>query len=108
MSRAKTSRIVMTAIWIRRTLNYPSRIFIICMIFFSLSALLNGSLFRLWGMHRDLNQIALQIEETKTATRSLEVQLNQAKDPAFIERQARDKLDMVNEGDLVFVFSDGS
>lgn len=108
MKRSKTSRIVFLALWIRRTLNHPSRIFIICMIFFCLSALLNGSLFRIWGMHRDLGQVAIQIEETKKATRNLEVQLSQAKDPAFIERQARDKLDMVNEGDLVFVFSDGS
>lgn len=34
------------------------------------------------------------------------MQIKQAKDPVFIERQAKDKLDMVDEHDLVFVFSE--
>lgn len=36
--------------------------------------------------------------------RGLEKSLIEARDPAFIERQARDRLDLVRENDLVFVF----
>lgn len=32
------------------------------------------------------------------------MQIKQAKDQSFIARQAKDKLDMVGEHDLVFVF----
>ncbi len=57
-------------------------------------------------MYRDLSTIQLQINTSKAEARSLDMQIKQAKDPSFIERQAKDKLDMVGEHDLVFVFSD--
>lgn len=72
---------------------------------FCVSVLLNGTLFRLWGLHRDFTSISQEIELTHKSIASLGSQLIQAKDPAFIERQARDKLDLAGEHDLVFVFS---
>ncbi|WP_255490050.1 septum formation initiator family protein [Bdellovibrio sp. KM01] len=74
------------------------------MLIFGVSIVLNGNLWRLWGLHRDFDRISTEINDSKKATLDLEVQLKQAKDPAFIERQARDKLDLAGEHDLVFVF----
>lgn len=56
-------------------------------------------------MHRDSNKIQKQILDSKQQAKALDMQIKQAKDPSFIERQAKDKLDMVGEHDLVFVFS---
>lgn len=36
----------------------------------------------------------------------LSQQLAKARDPSYIERQARDKFDLAGEHDLVFFFSD--
>ena len=71
---------------------------------FIVSIILNGNVFRLWGLHRDFDRITSDIAQTKTNIAGLSGQLKQAKDPAFIERQARDKLDLAGEHDLVFVF----
>ena len=65
---------------------------------------MNGNLFRLWGLYRDYDRIVFDIKNTQTTIASLTAQLKQAKDPSFIERQARDKLDLAGEHDLVFVF----
>lgn len=76
----------------------------VCLVVFAVSIVLNGNIWRLWGLHRDFDRIGDEISQTKTTIRDLQVQLKQAKDPAFIERQARDKLDLAGEHDLVFVF----
>ena len=73
---------------------------------FVVSIVLNGNVFRLWGLHRDHDRIEMEISETRHNIAQLSGQLRQAKDPAYIERQARDKLDLAGEHDLVFVFSE--
>lgn len=73
---------------------------------FAVSIVLNGNVFRLWGLHRDFDRITADIGTTRENITSLAGQLTQAKDPTFIERQARDKLDLAGEHDLVFVFAE--
>ena len=94
------------AIGFRRFLNSPSQVFLASVCVFLVSIVLNGNAFKLWGLHRDYDRITADISSTKLDIRSLAGQLRQAKDPTFIERQARDKLDLVGEHDLVFVFSE--
>ena len=91
---------------LRRFLNRPSRVGIFCCFIFIGSIFLNGNIWRLWSLHRDYDQINAEILQAQESNRTLQTQLKQAKDPAFIERQARDKLDLAGENDLVFVFSD--
>jgi cell division protein FtsB len=94
------------ALSLRRFLNHPGRVAVCCLIFFTLSIIVNGNIFRLWSMHRDYDRIESQIKDTRKSISHLAGQLKLAKDPTFIERQARDKLDMAGEDDLVFVFPD--
>lgn len=94
------------AIGLRHFLNHPAKVALACLGVFAVSIVLNGNVFRLWGLHRDFARITEDIQITKNNIQLLSAQLTQAKDPAFIERQARDKLDLAGEHDLVFVFSD--
>lgn len=92
------------ALSIRQFLNHPARVAMLCMAVLFMSLLLNGIVWRLWGLHRDHERLAREIVQTRQELTSLDLQLQQAKDPVFIERQARDKLDLASEDDLVFVF----
>lgn len=92
------------AISFRNFLNHPGKVTALCLVFFATTLILNGLLWRLWGLHRDYERLTAEISETEGAIEKLNAQLRQAKDPSFIERQARDKLDLVSEKDLVFVF----
>ncbi|MGZ3770931.1 MAG: septum formation initiator family protein [Bdellovibrio sp.] len=92
------------AVALRRLLNHPSKVGIFCILVFVGSIILNGNAFRLWSLHRDFDRINQDIDDTRKNIAMLSGQLKQAKDPAFIERQARDKLDLAGEHDLVFVF----
>ena len=95
-----------SAVSLRRFLDHPSKVMLVCIGVFVVSIVLNGNIWRLWSLHRDYDRIGLEIQQRRDEISSLSSQLKQAKDPAFIERQARDKLDLVGEHDLVFVFSD--
>lgn len=77
-----------------------------CVCIFIFSLFFNGALWRIWSLRHDLSTIQGQIINSKDQSKALDMQIKQAKDPSFIERQAKDKLDMVGEHDLVFVFSD--
>lgn len=92
------------AISFRSFLNHPGKVATLCVAFFAITLLMNGLLWRLWGLHRDFERLSVEITGTKSDIEKLNFQLKQAKDPSFIERQARDKLDLVSEKDLVFVF----
>lgn len=94
------------AIGLRRFLNHPGKVSLCCLGVFTVSIILNGNVFRLWSLHRDFDRITHEISETRSNIATLTGQLKQAKDPAFIERQARDKLDLAGEHDLVFVFAE--
>ncbi len=90
----------------RNFLNRPFKVLLVCNILFVVSLFFNGAVWRVWGLRRDLATIAHQITKSKAQSLSLDMQIRQAKDQVFMERQAKDKLDMVGEHDLVFVFSD--
>lgn len=92
------------AVGLRRFLNHPTRVATSCLVVFLISIVLNGNLFRLWGLHRDHARIMSEIQEARANISALSGQLKQAKNPSFIEREARDKLDLAGEHDLVFVF----
>lgn len=92
------------ALAIRESLESPSVIFLYCVGFFIATVSLNGTPLRLWGLHRDLDRRNSEIQRNMKDIEELGIKIAQAKDPAFIEREARDRLDLANENELIFVF----
>lgn len=91
---------------IKRFLHSPAKVFVMCLVFASVSLLTDGILYRLWGLRHDQARMTAEIGELQTRISSLNHQLLQARDPSYIERQARDRLDLAGENDLVFIFPD--
>lgn len=69
------------------------------------AVLIDGTLFRLWSLARDRDQLEERLVSLKQSITDKEMKLTQSNRPEFIERQAREKLDFVRDGDLVFIFS---
>ncbi len=89
-----------------KLLNQPFKVFIACVCFAIISLLFNGGLFQLYRLHRDQKTLQTQIKAAQLQVSGLDLQLKKAKDPIFIERQALENYDLVDENDLVFVFAD--
>lgn len=86
-------------------LNQPLKVFWICAGICFASVILDGSFIRLWSLHREASSLEQRIEAAKAQKEEVIAKIKEAQQPAFIERQARDQLDLVKEGDLVFVFA---
>ena len=78
----------------------------VCLVLVVLNMVLDGSVFRLMSLYREDTKIRNGIQTIQTQNQDIRNRLHKAKDPAFIERVARDRFDLVSEGDLVFVFSE--
>ena len=87
-------------------LQAPQKVVLICLTLVALNLVVDGSLFRWWSLNRDYKSIQSNIQTLEQQNAKLKTQLQKAKDPAFLEREARDRFDLVSEGDLVFVFSE--
>jgi cell division protein FtsB len=92
------------AVALREALDHPGRIFVYCVVFFVATVSLNGTPLRLWGLHRDFDRRTTEIQKNINSIEDLKAQIRLAQDPLFIERQARDRLDLVGPDDLIFVF----
>jgi cell division protein FtsB len=91
---------------IHNLLLSPTKVIWLCVGLVVLNLVIDGSLLRLWSLHRDRLGTEEKITALKTKTEEMKLRLKRAKDPAFLEREARDRFDLVSEGDLVFVFSE--
>ena len=86
--------------------HQPLQVLIVCSLLVFFGLLLDGSLLRLWRLNRDSVELAHRITQLELESKVIDQKLLRTKDPAFIELEAREKLDLASEGDLVFVFSD--
>lgn len=87
-------------------LYQPLKVFWTFLILVLISMLFDGTFIKIWRLQRDRELLTTQIQESKSHSKQLEYRIHQANQTEFIERQARDQLDLVREGDLVFVFAD--
>lgn len=92
--------------WIQDQLSHPLRVLWFCAGLACVNLFVEGSLLRLWQLHRDYQKIQSKTEALEKRSLDIEEKLRHASDPLFIEREARDRFDLVGQGDLVFVFSD--
>jgi cell division protein FtsB len=89
-----------------RFLQNPIQVFWVCLALAFVNCVLDGSLLRLWALHRDQAELKMQVASLTIENQKIKMQIKKASDPSFIEREARDRFDFVEEGDLVFMFSE--
>lgn len=87
-------------------LHHPGRVFWVCLALAATAVIVDGTLFRLWSLHRDHELLKERIQGAQARSRVLEFRIQKAQQPEFIEKAARDQFDLVKEGDLIFIFSD--
>lgn len=92
--------------WLEDLLNSPPRVvtYALGVVFFAL--VLDGSVFQYWTLVREHKRLGQSIQLQEKQSFDLKKKIKQAKSLEFVEHQARDRLDLVNSDELVFVFSD--
>lgn len=77
-----------------------------CLIILAFSLVFNSTLWRLYHTIHNQEVLDLKIKEEKIKITKITEQLHQLKNPAYIEKQARDRLEFLEKNDLLFVFSE--
>ncbi|MBX7232508.1 MAG: septum formation initiator family protein, partial [Bdellovibrionales bacterium] len=91
---------------LRSFLNRPLGVFWICLFIISINLVLDGTLLRFWGLKKDFIQLQKDSVQLNQEINKMTTQIKRAHDPVFVEREARDRFNLVKEKDLVFVFTD--
>lgn len=86
--------------------NRPLKVLALCAVFAFLVLVVDGSLLQLWGLHRKQGRIDQKIDKYRTDIKKLQSELNLARQPEFVAKKARDRFDLVNKDEIVFVFPD--
>lgn len=87
-------------------LNQPLKVMFLCLAFAFVNLVVDGTLLQLWGLQRNIERIQSESEQAQQKLIEVRKSVAQASDPQFLELQARERFDLVEEDDLVFVFSD--
>ena len=92
--------------WFHELLHKPLQVFWLCLGIAGLGLILDGTAFRLWSLKRDHRVLVERIGETKVRSKQLDFKIQKSQELDFIERAARDRFDLVKDGDLIFIFAD--
>lgn len=60
----------------------------------------------MWRLNRDAEDIDRRMHLVREEISRLDMKIEKASDPSFIELEARERFDLASEGDLIFVFSE--
>lgn len=93
------------AMWLEATINNPKKVFFICLCFIVVSLISEGSLWRLYRLNKDKNILVQKIQEEKSKIVKIHGEIKRSKEPLYVERQAREKLELLEKDDLLFIFS---
>ncbi len=91
---------------ITNLLESPTRVGVLCVVLLFVGVVFNKSLWRLYQIHQSKQVLLSKITEESDKTTKLKQQLDQLKNPAYIEKQARERLEFLEKNDLLFVFSE--
>jgi cell division protein FtsB len=91
---------------LERVLNKPKTVFLLCFTL-SLFSLLTDGTFNSWlRLKLKETELVERIEVLRRESVVLDEKIKSAHDPKYLEREARERFDLVREEDLVFVFSE--
>ncbi len=65
----------------------------------------HGGLFQLWSLYRNGDEMSQRIANLKEEVGNLSMKIKRISDPDFLELEANNYFDVVEKGDIIFVFS---
>jgi cell division protein FtsB len=87
-------------------LEKPAKVFMLCLLLLFTGLVFDGSLWRLYQIWKNQEIIASRIQDENIKIVKIKQQLSQLKNPEYIEKQARERLEFLEKNDLLFVFSE--
>lgn len=91
--------------WFNQQLQKPLNVLIVSVAIAIISLVMEGSLYSFLSLRSTEKELDQRILELQISNKEIQNRLQQTKKLDFLERQARDQLDLVADDEIVFVFS---
>lgn len=91
---------------VQKLLLNPIRVGLLCVLLGFLAITYDGSLYRYWSLKSTEQELVQRISQIQIATKQIKSQIEKSKSSEFIEREARERLDLVGQDEIVFLFSE--
>ena len=90
--------------FLSKILYHPDRILLLCLVFLFFNLIADKTLLRLVSMKRSLKAVENRSQSIEKDNTEIQQKIKKAKDPDFIEKELRERLDYTEDGDLIFLF----
>lgn len=87
-----------------KSLRQPQRFFFLCLAICFFTLVFDASLWRLYALHKQEQILRNRIHLANEATRTYQGLIEQAKDPHYLKKLAREKFDWLEEDELLYLF----
>lgn len=84
----------------------PSRMLLLCFVFVIFGIGLSGDLYRLIKLTSYEKVLKNRIQSVQVQKKEIKAKIKESTSKLFIEREAFQRFDMTQEGDIIFVFND--
>ena len=91
---------------LKQVLNRPLWVLIICIVLILSNVMFDGTFSRLMNLVRSQKALKHRIEDLERKNTLVEERLKKLSDSEFLEKEAKDRFNLVGEEDIVFIFSD--
>jgi len=92
--------------FIKSVLDRPLWLLLICFSMICFYLILDGTLVRLLHLYKSREILKTQINDIKHKNSVVEERLKKLSDSQFLEQEVRDRFNLVEEEDIVFIFSE--
>ncbi len=85
-------------------INRPVMIASLCFLSLVLTLVMDGTVNSILGLHTQIDRLSTQIARHRERRGLLEAKLKNLSNSNNLEQEAREQMDLVSDGDLIFIF----
>ena len=86
--------------------HQPLWVLTVCLILLCAHLIRDKTIFNLLQMYNNRQTLEKRISDLKTKNKQVEDQVKKLSHKPFLEREVKDRLNMVGEEDIIFIFSE--
>ena len=93
-------------ILVKKFSHQPLWTLMACLIFLCIHLVIGGTFLNLWQLYRNRQALEQRIAELTQKNNQVENHLKKLSESPFLEKEVKDRFNMVGEEDIIFIFSE--
>ena len=91
---------------LKQFLNRPLWVFLACLVLVFFNVVFDGTLLRMWNLFNSRKALENRIADIQNKNTEVEERLKKLSQADFLEKEVRQRFNLVGEEEIVFIFSE--